>query len=51
MNDENKNENNQLMNFLPSNVINEINNDEDSSFFENDEGEEIEEVKYFIYFE
>jgi hydroxymethylpyrimidine pyrophosphatase-like HAD family hydrolase len=29
------------------NVINEINNDEDSSFFENDEGEEIEEVKLF----
>jgi hypothetical protein len=50
MNDENKNENNQLMNLLPSNVINEINNDEDSSFFENDEGEEIEEVKLFYLF-
>ena len=47
MKDENKNDNNELMNLLPSNVINEINKDEDSSFFENDDGEEIEEVKLF----
>jgi hypothetical protein len=46
MNDEKKNDNNELINLLPSNIINEI----DSSFFENDEGEEIEKVKLFIYF-